>query len=92
MGGRIPLSSELAEAMLEVLTEYHNSQGGIVEEPELRALASIPDIQDRWSKVPTESELVIERLTTREGHHLFLYPFAGRRPVGAATRTPPAAP
>ncbi len=78
MGGRIPLSSELAEAMLEVLTEYHFSRGGIVEEPELHALAPILEIQDRWSKVPTKGELVIERLTTREGHHLFFYAFAGR--------------
>jgi ATP-dependent Lhr-like helicase len=75
MGGRIPLSSELAEAMLEVLTEY---RAGVVEDPEIRVLAPILEIQDRWSKVPTEGELVIERLTTREGHHLFFYPFAGR--------------
>lgn len=75
MGGRIPLSSELAEAMLEVLTAYRS---GIVQEPELYALAPILEIQDRWSKVPTEGELVIERLTTREGHHLFFYAFAGR--------------
>jgi ATP-dependent Lhr-like helicase len=75
MGGRIPLSSELAEAMLEALTEYHS---GIVEDPELRALAPILEIQDRWSKVPIKGDLVIERLATREGHHLFFYPFAGR--------------
>jgi ATP-dependent Lhr-like helicase len=75
MGGRIPLSSELAEAMLEVLTEY---RAGIQKDPEVRALAPILEIQDRWSKVPTAGELVIERLTTREGYHLFLYPFAGR--------------
>ncbi len=75
MGGRIPLSSELAEVMLEVLTEYRS---GIVEEPELHALAPILEIQDRWSKVPTKGELVIEHLTTREGHHLFFYAFAGR--------------
>jgi len=75
MGGRIPLSSELAAAMLEVLTEYRS---GIVEDPEVRALAPILEIQDRWSKVPVKGELVIERLTTREGYHLFFYPFAGR--------------
>jgi len=79
MGGRIPLSSELAEAMLEVLTEYRaGKQTGPEADPEVRTLAPILEIQDRWSKVPTAGELIVERLTTREGHHLFLYPFAGR--------------
>jgi len=75
MGGRIPLSAELAEAALDVLAEY---RGGMQTDPEIRALAPILEIQDRWSKVPVHGELLIERLTTREGHHLFFYPFAGK--------------
>lgn len=74
-GGRLPLSSELAKAILGVLAEY---RAGINDDPELRALAPILEIQDRWSKVPGPGELVVEQLATREGHHLFCYPFAGR--------------
>lgn len=74
-GGRMPLSSELAAAVLGVLAEY---RAGANDDPELRALAPMLEIQARWSKVPVLDELVIEQLTTREGHHLFFYPFAGR--------------
>lgn len=74
-GARVPLSPELAAAVLAVLAEY---RAGANEDPELRALAPLLEIQDRWSKVPVPGELVIEQLQTREGHHLFFYPFAGR--------------
>jgi ATP-dependent Lhr-like helicase len=36
------------------------------------------ELQARWSALPTESVLLAETLQSREGHHLFLYPFAGR--------------
>jgi ATP-dependent Lhr-like helicase len=73
MGGRMPLSSELGEAVREVL---HRGPAG--DEPELEALAPLLEIQDRWSRVPAPGRLLVERTRTREGHHLFLYPFLGR--------------
>ena len=36
------------------------------------------DIQMQWSALPTEHNLLAETLHTREGWHLFLYPYAGR--------------
>jgi ATP-dependent Lhr-like helicase len=36
------------------------------------------ETQLRLSKLPTPQTLLIERFRSREGHHLFLYPFAGR--------------
>jgi ATP-dependent Lhr-like helicase len=35
-------------------------------------------LQHAWSRLPDARTLVVERLRSREGHHLFLYPFAGR--------------
>jgi ATP-dependent Lhr-like helicase len=35
-------------------------------------------VQQAWSQLPTPSTLLVEQLRSREGHHLFLYPFAGR--------------
>lgn len=35
-------------------------------------------LQAEWSMVPTASDFLIERITSDDGHHLFLYPFAGR--------------
>ncbi len=36
------------------------------------------DLQARWSALPTRGTLLAETLHSREGWHLFLYPFAGR--------------
>jgi ATP-dependent Lhr-like helicase len=35
-------------------------------------------VQQAWSRLPDSTTLVAEHLRSREGHHLFLYPFAGR--------------
>ena len=36
------------------------------------------DVQGRWSVLPRTGVLLIERGRSREGEHLFVYPFAGR--------------
>ena len=38
----------------------------------------VPDAQRRLSALPAPGGLLLEQLASREGHHLFLYPFAGR--------------
>ncbi len=35
-------------------------------------------IQAAWSRLPAPDELLVERVGTREGHHLFFYPIEGR--------------
>ena len=52
-------------------------------EPELQALAPILRLQQRWSGLPTPDTLLMERISTREGWHLFVFPCAGRRVHGA---------
>lgn len=74
-GGRLPLSSTLAHAMLDCLADAAaNRFIGL----EMQAVAPLLALQQRWSALPTNAVLVAESLTSREGHHLFLYPFAGR--------------
>jgi ATP-dependent helicase Lhr and Lhr-like helicase len=46
--------------------------------PELSAVAPILALQEKWSHLPEDEALLIEFTRTREGEHLFLYPFAGR--------------
>jgi ATP-dependent Lhr-like helicase len=41
-------------------------------------LAPLLDVQRRWSRLPGAKTLVIELIRSREGHHFFCYPFAGR--------------
>ncbi|AIE87405.1 ligase-associated DNA damage response DEXH box helicase [Fimbriimonas ginsengisoli] len=75
MGGRLPLSSELALAIREELERAGN---GELASPEMKTLGPILELQARWSAIPALSDLLIERVETREGHHLFFYPFEGR--------------
>ncbi len=74
-GGKMPLSSELADATLAVLA---GAKQGDFFEPELQAAQPMLQAQMRLSALPTPSTLLVERLKSREGHHLFVYPFAGR--------------
>ncbi|HKX42541.1 MAG TPA: ligase-associated DNA damage response DEXH box helicase, partial [Burkholderiaceae bacterium] len=74
-GAKMPLSSELADSVLQVLAGV--AQGDYAE-PELQAARPMLETQVRLSKLPTPQTLLIERFHSREGHHLFLYPFAGR--------------
>jgi ATP-dependent Lhr-like helicase len=74
-GGRMPLSSELADATLAVLDGCR--QGDWLD-PELQCAQPMLQAQMRLSKLPTPRTLLVERHRSREGWHLFIYPFAGR--------------
>ncbi len=74
-GGRMPLSSELSNAVRIKLEEARN---GIYHDAEMIAVRPILDLQAIWSKIPALGELLVERVQTREGFHLFFYPFEGR--------------
>ncbi len=75
MGGRMPLSSRLSEGVRERLEA---ARSGHLDTPEMNRLRGILEIQKSVSHIPAANELLIERLTSREGHHLFIYPFEGR--------------
>ncbi|MDN3222794.1 ligase-associated DNA damage response DEXH box helicase [Pseudomonas nunensis] len=75
-GGRMPLSSELAQA---VVARFSAAASGHFDGPEMTALRPLLEVQQRWSGLPTENSLLAEALKSREGWHLFLYPFAGRQ-------------
>ena len=75
-GGRMPLSNTLADA---VLRELEAADRGMFDSPEMRCVQPLLDIQRRWSALPTPDALVAETWKSREGWHLFLYPFAGRQ-------------
>jgi len=74
-GGRMPLSTTLADAVVQQLALAGE---GHYDTPELQCVRPLLDIQQQWSALPTPQTLLAETLKTREGWHLFLYPFAGR--------------
>ncbi|MFO1064877.1 MAG: ligase-associated DNA damage response DEXH box helicase [Pirellulales bacterium] len=75
MGGRMPLSTELSQALRE---ELEIASSGKWDSAELQAVRPLLELQQTLSVLPTTNELLIERWESRDGHHLFLYPFEGR--------------
>nr|WP_218628344.1 ligase-associated DNA damage response DEXH box helicase [Variovorax sp. dw_954] len=75
-GGRFPLTTTLADAVVQQLALAGE---GRYESPELQCVRPLLELQQQWSALPTPQTLLAELLKTREGWHLFLYPFAGRQ-------------
>ena len=79
-GGRMPLSANLGKKLREQLSVA--SQQLTVHNPELSAelmvLQPLFNLQKQLSHVPKENELLIEHIETKDGFHLFVYPFEGR--------------
>lgn len=75
-GGRMPLSNELAKA---VVARFSAAAKGHYVGPQMQAMRPLLQVQQRWSGLPTENSLLAEALKSREGWHLFLFPFAGRQ-------------
>lgn len=75
MGGRMSLSSNMSHLLRH---KMHQAIDGSANDIELTTIQPILDVQNNWSTLPDEDELVIEKTTSQEGHHLFFYPFEGR--------------
>lgn len=74
-GGKMPLSTELAMSLREMLQEFRDGKS---DEPEMQAVARLLKVQRAVSRIPAVEDLLFEQLESREGHHIFVYPFAGR--------------
>jgi ATP-dependent Lhr-like helicase len=74
-GGKMPLSTQLSATIRHQLNEYHT---GGKRDAELDTLKPLFDEQERRSVIPGENELLIEKVQTREGCHIFVYAFEGR--------------
>ena len=74
-GGRMPLSAMLSENLRFKIDELAK---GNYNEPELLAVKPIIEKQAALSLVPTDDIFLIEKIKTKEGCHLFVFPFEGR--------------
>ena len=76
-GGRMPLSANLGKKLRETLNQpgTGSQESG---EKELEILKPLFELQQQLSHVPKENELLIEQIETKDGYHLFVYPFEGR--------------
>jgi ATP-dependent Lhr-like helicase len=82
MGGRMPLSSQLSSKLRDKLDEVAVMMDQQAPEPhldiEVRALKPLFELQSRLSHLPRKTEFLIEKFRSRDGFHLFFYPFEGR--------------
>ncbi|HWI82878.1 ligase-associated DNA damage response DEXH box helicase [Ramlibacter sp.] len=74
-GSKMALSTEMGDAVLEMMQRA--ARGDFVE-PELQAARPMLETQARLSRIPTPQAVLLETFHSREGHHVYLYPFAGR--------------
>ncbi|WPP51574.1 ligase-associated DNA damage response DEXH box helicase [Catalinimonas niigatensis] len=74
-GGRMALSTQLSAMIRYKLDEYLQ---GDAQDIELKVLQPLLSLQDVWSSLPDRHSFLIEKLTSKEGHHVYMYPFAGR--------------
>jgi ATP-dependent Lhr-like helicase len=82
-GGRMPLSANLGKKLRETFdrksfTRQQLTHAGAAPEIELEVLEPLFALQEKLSVVPKQNELLIEQIETKDGFHLFVYPFEGR--------------
>jgi ATP-dependent Lhr-like helicase len=75
LGGRLPLSSNLSHFLRIKLSDALQNKS---RQKELAFLHPLLSRQEKHSHIPKEDELLVELIQTREGYHLFIYPFEGR--------------
>ncbi len=83
-GGRMPLSANLGRKLREKFNEaFVEKNKGYstkykVRDVELEVLQPLFNLQKELSHVPKANELLLEQIETKDGYHLFVYPFEGR--------------
>lgn len=76
MGGRMPLSSQMAEVLREKI--YQSQKTTLHQDIEIAKIIPLLDMQKKISKIPKEDEFLVEYFETKDGFHLLMYPFEGR--------------
>ena len=75
LGGRLPMSSYLGQFLRLKLSDALQAK---TSEKELAFLHPLLASQEERSLIPKADEFLVESIHTKEGFHLFMYPFEGR--------------
>lgn len=74
-GGNLAISDCLSHHLRQQITQV---KSGETISPEVECIMPILAAQDSISHLPEEQELLIETWKSREGQHLYVFPFEGR--------------
>jgi len=74
-GSRMSLSSQLSSFIRERVSDALENP---LKEKELAKMQPLLELQQERSVIPKIDELLIEQCETKEGHHIFIFPFEGR--------------
>ncbi len=74
-GSRMPLSAKMGAMLRTKLDEAFNPKR---TDPELKMMEPLFQLQRERSVIPTRDEFLIEKFTSKDGYHVFFYPFEGR--------------
>ena len=81
-GGRLPLSANLGLMLRRKFNEAsacaRYGPDAVQTDIEIKNLEPLFVLQRDLSHIPVENELLIEQIETKDGFHLFVYPFEGR--------------
>ena len=80
-GGRMPLSANLGFMLRKKFEEAaapSKSPPSGETSKELTVLKPLFELQEYLSHIPKKNELLIEQIETKDGFHLFVFPFEGR--------------
>jgi len=79
-GGRMPLSANLGIMLRKKFNEAYAVINNKTTDTdvEIKVLEPLFSLQQKLSHIPKENELLIEHIETKDGYHLFVYPFEGR--------------
>lgn len=75
LGGRMSLSSNMSKILRRTM---HEAISGTSDAIEIKTITPILDVQQDWSILPDEDQFLIEKSFSREGCHVFFFPFEGR--------------
>jgi ATP-dependent Lhr-like helicase len=75
MGGRLPLSANLGSVLRATFNQASEAEPS---HPLIQFLRPLFAKQEEVSHIPSSNETLVELIQTRDGYHLFVYPFEGR--------------
>lgn len=74
-GGRMPLSGKLSDLMRKGINDFIE---GLPLDDEFFHIKDVLALQQQCSVLPDSNTLLIEKYSSKDGFHVFVYPFEGR--------------